>query len=70
MAGSYVPDGLQSFAAMAIFVLICAVPLYHIIMWSRVPSFFHRRPWRVTLALAALSLVAPAAGFALYWWWC
>jgi hypothetical protein len=65
MATHYVPDGLQSFAAMAIFVLIFAVPLYNIIMWSRAPSFFHRRPWRVVLALASLALIAPAAGFVL-----
>ena len=65
MAGFYVPDGLQSIAAMAIFVLIFAVPLYHIVMRCRAPSFFHQRPWRVVLVLAVLALVAPVAGFAL-----
>lgn len=36
MTRFYVPDGVQSFMAMAIFVLIFAVPLYHIVMrcWS------------------------------------
>jgi len=65
MTRFYVPDGLQSFTAMAIFVLIFAVPLYHIVMRYRVPSYFYRRPWRMVLVLAALSLVAPVAGFAL-----
>ena len=65
MTRFYVPDGVQSFIAMAIFVLIFAVPLYHIVMRYRAPSYFHRRPWRVALLLAVLSLVAPAAGFAL-----
>ena len=40
MAGFYVPDGLQSFAAMAIFVLIFAVPLYNII----IAVILHARP--------------------------
>ncbi len=57
--------GLHSFAAMVIFVLIFFVPVYHLILLSRVPSLFYRRPWRVVLTLAVLALAAPAAGFLL-----
>lgn len=60
-----VPDGLQSFTAILVFVMVCVVPFYQLFFLYRAPSPFHRRPWRVVLALAVLAVLAPVTGFLL-----